>query len=474
MPQALIEHQPSVAVTKQTGTFGGQNVAYTAIVEENILKGADSVPNAFLVTIAYVRDGVRDQSKRPVAFVFNGGPGASSSPLHFNGIGPRVASGGAAVNNPHSILDAVDLVFVDPVGTGFSRPYTTEVGKQFYWSLNGDAASVKEVVERWLRTHRRESSPRYLIGESYGATRIAAILRNHKELKFDGVVLISALGGNPPQPYLAYARNLPSMAVSAWYHEKIPRAGRMSTRCGTRRSPTRRTNTPRRWHAAIRCPPTKRIASRERLSSLTGLPTDFILEKKLRLSPQDWLMNILKDKGLRVSNQDTRATGPLVLTAEQAAASSPADGLGGTRIGTAMQAPALVPGSPEAAAAVAAQRTLSPLENYLRTELQFKTPESYRSLNLDINGFWRFNGIGTFDPAPGVAEGMRANQSMRMFWIQGYFDLNTPAYAALASYEQAGLTGERVSGMMAPGPHTAFATDETKQLLSAALRKWIR
>src|SRR6476660_9282005 len=134
-PQALIEHQPSVAVTKQTGTFGGQNVAYTAIVEENILKGADSVPNAFLVTIAYVRDGVRDQTKRPVAFVFNGGPGASASPLHFNGIGPRVASGGAVVNNPNSILDAVDLVFVDPVGTGFSRPYTRSTASRMLCGL---------------------------------------------------------------------------------------------------------------------------------------------------------------------------------------------------------------------------------------------------------------------------------------------------------------------------------------------------
>jgi hypothetical protein len=81
--------------------------------------------------------------------------------------------------------------------------------------------------------------------------------------------------------------------------------------------------------------------------------------------------------------------------------------------------------------------------------------------------------MANFDPAPGVAEGMRDNPRMRMFWIQGYYDLNTPAYGALASYEQAGLVGNRVTGMMAPGPHTAFATDETKQVLSAALRKWI-
>src|SRR5206468_4295633 len=165
-------------------------------------------------------------TKRPVAFVFNGGPGASSSPLHFSGIGPRVADHGAAANNPHSILDATDLVFIDPVGTGFSRPYSTEVGKQFYWSLNGDAASVKEVIARWLREKGRESSPRYLIGESYGTTRIGAILSNHKDLKFDGIVLISAVGGSSTRDDLAYERNIPSMVVSAWYHEKIQRHGR--------------------------------------------------------------------------------------------------------------------------------------------------------------------------------------------------------------------------------------------------------
>jgi carboxypeptidase C (cathepsin A) len=473
VPQALIAHQPSIAITKQTGTFGGQSVAYTAIVEEHILKGADSVPNAFLVTIAYVRDGVADNAKRPVAFVFNGGPGASSSPLHFSGIGPRVASQGTVVNNPHSILDAIDLVFIDPVGTGFSRPYTTDIGKRSYWNLDGDAASVKLTIDRWLKKYGREASPRYLIGESYGATRIGAILHNHKDAKFDGVVLISAVGGGSTREDIGYARSIPSMAVSAWYHEKIPRAGRTVDQVWNEAVAFTKGD----YTAALARRDSLSAAEKSRiaaqLSSLTGLPQEFILEKNLRLLAQDWLMNILKDKGLRVSNQDTRVTGPLVLTAEQAAASSPAEGLGGTRIGTAMQAPALVPGSPEATAAETTQRTLSPLETYLRTDLQFKTPESYRSLNLDINVLWRLSGMANFDPAPGVAEGMRDNPRMRMFWIQGYYDLNTPAYGALASYEQAGLVGNRVTGMMAPGPHTAFATDETKQVLSAALRKWI-
>ena len=225
IPQALIDRHPSIATTKQTGTFGGQTVAYTATVEEHILKGPDSIPNAFLVTIAYTRDGVNDKSKRPVAFVFNGGPGASSSPLHFGGLGPRLGTRDGNVNNPNSILDAIDLVFVDPVGTGFSRPYTTEAGKQYYWNLSGDGTSVAQVIGMWLKEYGRERSPRYMIGESYGTSRIGEILRSHKDLKFDGVVLVSSVGGTGSGD-IAFIKNIPSMAVSAWYHEKIPRNGR--------------------------------------------------------------------------------------------------------------------------------------------------------------------------------------------------------------------------------------------------------
>ena len=474
-PKALIDHQPSVAVTKHSGTFGGQTVTYTAIVEEHILKGPDSVPSAFLVTTAYVRDDVRDKSRRPVAFVFNGGPGASSSPLHFSGIGPRVGGrGGGNTENPHSLLDATDLVFVDPVGTGFSRPYTTELGKQLYWNLDGDAASVSEAIRRWLAKYGRQDSPRYLIGESYGTTRIGAILKNHKDLKFDGVVLVSSVAGNL-SPAMNLGRNIPAMAVAAWYHEKIPKAGRTVDQVWDEATRFLRSDYIPALSRGDSLSAAEKSRVAQRMSSLIGLPATFIEEKNLRVSAQDWLLNILKDKGLRVSNQDTRVTGPLVLTAEQAAASSPAEGLGGTRIGTAMQSPALVPGSPEAAAMRDSVRTPSALESYLKNDLQFKTLEAYRSLNLDINGFWRLGGGGVrFDAASNVAEGMRANPTMRMFWIQGYFDLNTPATGALFSFEEAGLTGERVSGMMAPGPHTAFATDESKQALSAALRKWIR
>jgi len=477
IPRALATKKPVVATSKHSADIGGQKVDYSAIVEEHILHGPDGLPNASLVTIAYVREGVPQRSRRPVAFVFNGGPGASSSPLHFNGIGPRVGGqGGANNSNPHSLLDVTDLVFIDPVGTGFSRPYTREAGIKYYWHQAGDAASVREAIGRWLKKNNREQSPRYLIGESYGTSRIGALLANHPDLKWDGVVMISGVAANTGVPNMSFLRGLPSMAVTAWHHEKVPRNGRTVEQV---------------WEDAVRftrdvygpalakgdaLTPDEKTALAQQLASLTGLPVAFIAEKNLRLTPNDFLVNLLKDQNLRISNQDTRRTGPLVLTAEQAARQSPAEGLGGTAIGTALQAPALIPGSAEAEAnADTTKRTLSALERYLRKDLGFDTPETYRSLNLDINAFWRTNGnTMNMEPAPLVASRMKADAKMRMFWIQGYYDLNTPAYSVVYSYDAAGIPKDRMTGMMAPGPHTVFGPEDSKQALSAALRTWIR
>ena len=187
-PPSLVSRTPVVAVTKHTGVVGAQAFSYSAIVEEHVLSGPDSVPNASLVTIAYVRDDVADASKRPVMFVFNGGPGSSSSPLHMRGLGPRLTSsdGTGTTENPESILDVVDLVFIDPVGTGFSRPYTTGVGRAFYWSQTGDATSVATAIEHWLAVHNRARSPRYLAGESYGTARAGYLMSARPQLRFDG------------------------------------------------------------------------------------------------------------------------------------------------------------------------------------------------------------------------------------------------------------------------------------------------
>ncbi len=477
LPQALIERPPSIATTKHTATIAGQTIDYTATVEEHILTGADGIPNAFLVTTAYVRDSAAGQSRRPVTFLFNGGPGASSSPLHFDGLAPRIGRGGRAENNPYSILDVTDLVFIDPVGTGFSRPYSEDIGRQFYWNDRGDAASINEVITRWVREYKRTDAPRYMIGESYGTIRIANVLTNHPETRFDGVVLIGAPATNGGSENL-----LPSMAVAALYHEAIPARGRTPQQLWSEALAFATGEYAAALAKGDMLPDAEKQQVAEKLSALTGLPVSFIHERKLRLSAQDWLMNVLKDKGLRVSNQDTRRTGPLVLDSATASKMSPAEGLGGSAPiglpGSRGLVPALTPGSDTArfAAGQIATRRMSALETYFRNELQFKTIEEYRSLNLDINPSWRSAtnaAIPSISPAMGVANRMRTDQNFRMFWIQGLYDLTTPAYLAIVSYEQAGIPSSRYTGMLAPGPHTVFATDESKQLLSDALRRWL-
>jgi carboxypeptidase C (cathepsin A) len=468
IPQSLIDRQPSVAVTTHRGKFGGETVAYTAIVEEQILKGADSIPNASLVTIAYLRDGVTDASRRPVMFVFNGGPGASSSPLHMNGLGPRRTSGDSTVDNPTSVLDVTDLVFIDPVGTGFSRPYTTEVGKQLYWSRTGDAASVMRAIDLWLARHRREHSPRYLAGESYGAMRVGLIFRTRKDARFDGVLLVAIPGEGANQGReMPYVTTLPSMASSAWYWEKIDRKGRTVAQLFDDAVLFARTEYLAALVQGWNLPPAEKTRVARKMSALVGLPAAYIEENNLRVSKDDWMLTILKDRNLRTGMLDTRVTAARDTTRTGGLA-DPALGGGAMRIGTAMLAPAIVPGS----VAPEASRRLSALETYLKRDLQFQTLESYRSLNLDINGVWNHEDRGETNSP--IAEAMRANPHMRLFWTGGYYDLTTPIYGTQYSFDQAGIPADRTTAALLPGPHGVFADQSNREWLAGRLRQWIR
>src|SRR5579863_2499456 len=176
---------PRSAVTHHVGVFNGARVRYTAWVEDNFVNDSHGKPGASIITVAYTRDGVADAKRRPVLFAFNGGPGASGSMLNFSGIGPvrlvrarrdepgvrpGLPASGDYQDNPDSLIDAADLVFIDPVSTGFSRAFPGENPKQWYSDAT-DAGSVTRAIEHWLTAHHRWSSPRYLIGESYGTDR---------------------------------------------------------------------------------------------------------------------------------------------------------------------------------------------------------------------------------------------------------------------------------------------------------------
>ena len=166
-----------VVLTRHSGTFGGRKLSYDAIVTESPVANAKGQTAAVVVTYAYVARGSTG-ARRPVLFFFNGGPGASSSPLHMNAFGPRriVGKGDTArlENNPNSLLDVADLVFIDPPGTGASMPVKGADASSLF-SVSGDAAAVADVVQRWRQANGRTDGPFALVGESYGTARALAM-----------------------------------------------------------------------------------------------------------------------------------------------------------------------------------------------------------------------------------------------------------------------------------------------------------
>lgn len=471
IPKRIAERRPASASTRHVGMFGGTRVPYTATVEEQLLRDARGRAEASLVTIAYTRDDVADRTKRPVTFVFNGGPGSSSSPLHMSGLGPRLTDGDSTRANPESILDATDLVFIDPIGTGFSRPFTTEIGRRNYWTRSGDATSVVQAIEGWLKAHGRERSPRYLAGESYGTVRAGVILRDHAQLRFDGVILVAVVAGaltadDGEDSDAAFVNSLPTMAAGAWYHKAGP-AGVASVEDAFAEGARFADGDYRATLAAgdkLDAATRDRVAAR--LASLLGVPVAFVLDHRLRLSKDDWMLQVLAAKGERTGMLDTRVVAKRD-PARTGGLNDPSFNGGRMRFGTAMLAPSLLPG--EAPAPPANPPTV--LHRYLTRDLRFPTLETYRSLNLDINIVWDHEDGADVNPA--VAAALRANPSMRLFWTGGYYDLTTPAHAVERAFAAAGMPGAQVTGAIVPAAHSVFADQEPRRLLAERLRTWI-
>ncbi|MFO7632623.1 MAG: hypothetical protein R6W76_08800, partial [Caldilinea sp.] len=233
-----IELKDEIVENEHVARIAGDKVAYRATAGRIVLKDEEGKSKATVFFIAYTRQDVEDISRRPVMFSFNGGPGSSSVWLHLGLLGPRrVLSGDAGqpepppyrlIDNEHSLLDMADIVFIDPVSTGYSRPAPGEDAKQFH-GLEEDIESVGEFIRLYVTRYKRWASPKYLIGESYGTTR-AAGLAGHLQTKhgmyLNGLLLISSVlnfqtlefeSGND----LPYSLFLPTYAATAWYHGQL-------------------------------------------------------------------------------------------------------------------------------------------------------------------------------------------------------------------------------------------------------------
>ena len=317
---------PMVSVTHRSGTFGGVKVSYTATAKETYLKADDGMPKASIFSTSYVKDGA--DPNRPVTFLFNGGPGSGSLWLHMGAFGPkRVAIPSDArddgappypiADNPESLLDVTDLVFIDPVGTGFSHALGKTEAKD-YWGVTADAKSVAQFIRIWLRDNNRWNAPKFLGGESYGTTRSAAVVNelegNYNDVALNGVILISTILDFGAQAEvegneMVYVVALPSMAATAWYHDKVAdRPASLEEFVAQAR-----TFAAGDYLAALlkgnALGDTERASVRQRLARFTGLSEAYLDKANLRIFPGRFYKELLRDRGLTVGRLDTRYTG---------------------------------------------------------------------------------------------------------------------------------------------------------------------
>src|SRR5450755_3520261 len=225
--------------TKHNIQIGGKEVKYTATAGTMLLKKEDGTATASIFYIAYIKDDVADTTRRPLTFAFNGGPGSSSVWLQLGALGPKrvmmdpegnaLAPPYKLVDNEYSILDLTDIVFIDPVSTGFSRAIPEQDAKNFH-VIEGDTQSVAEFIRLYTTRNNRWTSPKFLAGESYGTTRAANLsgyLQQRQGFALNGIMLISSVlnfgtisfdRGND----LPYVLFLPTYTATAWYHKKLP------------------------------------------------------------------------------------------------------------------------------------------------------------------------------------------------------------------------------------------------------------
>jgi carboxypeptidase C (cathepsin A) len=464
---------PKSAVTHHVGEFNGTRVSYTAWVEDNFVKDSHGKPGASIITVAYTRDGVADTKRRPVLFAFNGGPGAAGSMLNLSGIGPvrlvgssqagpgvrpGLPASGRYQDNPDSLLDAADLVFIDPVSTGFSRAFPGENPKQWYSDAT-DAASVTQAIGHWLTVHHRWASPRYLIGESYGTDRAGTMLAKDKSLRFEGVVLI-ALAVPADDRLIPYVTSLPTMAAGAWYHRRIAHDGRTVEQVFDAAAQFARTDYLTALYRGSSLPATERAQIAQRMSELIGLPAGLIAAQDLRIEKNTYMFNLLQDQHLRTGLLDVRVTGPLIANG-QGAIDDPALGA----------LPKKLLGSKHLTAASMGILKNPKIGGYLEQELHFPTTEQYYSINFIANSQWTYD--HDFDPVAAVSAAMKAQRGLRLMWVQGLYDLTCPADLARYTIDQDGIPADRLTAVLLPGPHSAYTTPDTLPIFTTALRKFV-
>jgi len=439
---------PRAFVTRHTGRFGGETVAYTATASETYLIDDKDEPKASIFSFAYVRDGVKDAATRPVTFLWNGGPGSSSIWLHMGSMGPRrVAVPSDAKDdgpppytvedNSTAFLDVSDLVFVDPVGTGWSRALGKHEMKEF-WGLGEDADSIADFIQLWLTKNKRWPSPKFLLGESFGTTRAAAVAGRleggRAGVSLNGIVLISQAldytGSTPDADNLiGCVTYLPTMAATAWYHKRVrDRPESLAAFLDEARRFAVEEYAPALFKGS-RLDAKTHARVRERLAYFTGLSESYVELSDLRIPAGRFLKELLRAEGKSVGRLDGRYVGEDVDKESEQPDGDPASyGIDGAYVAS--------------------------FNGYVGGELGIEMDRPYAvSGGRELSKNWKWRPVPEgedWEPSfvnttRDLSRALRRNAGLRVLVAAGYYDFATPFFDAEYTFANHGILADRVS-----------------------------
>ena len=424
--------------TDHTLRLGAQTIPYKATASTTLLKNDKSEPVASIFSVAYTRSDIKDLSQRPIVFLYNGGPGSAAVWLHMGAFGPRrVVTQNAAptgpgpyqlVDNANCLLDKADLVFIDPVGTGFSRVVGKGDNKD-YWGIDQDIKSFADFIGIYLSRGGRWNSPKFLIGESYGTFRSVALahyLQSQRGIYINGIALISTafdigmleFSLTDDRSYIFY---IPSYAAAAWYYKTLQ--NRPNDLNSFLKEAREWAST--EYSAALikgdALGEAERSQVAKKLSYFTGLDEDYILKANLRVKLPQFTAELERKRGLTIGRYDVRYSGPTYdLLSEYARRDPSFDAVNGA--------------------------FSAAINSYLRQDLKFSPELTYETLNMEVNRKWDWKHEGTDPGAASVADdlvqAMITNPRLQVQTENGWFDLATPFFATEFSVDHLHLPAD--------------------------------
>jgi carboxypeptidase C (cathepsin A) len=488
---------PMATTTRGTVTVEGKSISYDAVAGTLVINGTgnqESIPQVAMSYFAYFKQG-GDPAKRPITFVYNGGPGSSTMWLHLGAWGPKrvvtsdpthtPAAPYQLVNNDYSLLDATDLVFIDMPGTGFGRLLATgkdqaaiakshkELAKA-YWGVDQDAQAFARFITQFMSKYNRWNSPKYLFGESYGTTRsavLANILERRYNVGLNGVMLLSTvldftlrIDGAETHPGLdmSYVLALPTYAATAWYHHKLPNYSGGLAPLLTEVTKFARTEYEPALSAGSMLDAKRKREIAEKLHAYTGLPVDYLLKANLRVDGGMFEQQLQADADLTTGRLDTRFSGPAM------------DPLAKNR-------------SYDPQSAAISSAYVATFNDYVRNTLKFGDQMYYRPSAYGAQDFnWDWD-----HPAPGESSGrgsganvmldlasaMKYDPLLKVRMFGGLYDLSTPYYTAVYEMQHLPIPAslqKNISYAFYPSGHMVYVHEPSHKKLHDDAVSFIR